>query len=639
MLHGVLGAVLLVGALLALFWPENQLFHLMAANVASMQQWYPRLWWAAFALLTGAVPLGMALWVWTTVLQQPRWADKAVLAAVLTLMMVWGAMQVFGVVHVLMACGLMVLLYLLRRWIVLVWRWGIAPMDAQALVLPIGILLVLAAACRIALVWLTDNSSEPDAACRILIAHIWSKYYLAGGNISHIINPNPDWPPLHFYITGGLLKLGSSFHGVRLFHALVGIGCGMMVYRVALLLTTRPIALLAALVYMTYAASAVVSAQVMSEPLFLFVLLATLHSFLRLHASGERRHLVALIVWINLACLLRYEGWTLCGIYPLLYVLTVRPFRWQHLMLFGFSGVAALFICAMLVQQGFHPMRGIIYSDEQVAYCFTISGKALSVFTNGNRAAWVPLALAAFVWSLWLYRTARSYVAFAAFVALFSLPFLYKNVTFGLFPQYRYLTYYMVLMLVPLAMTAAHALRTTVGLRPFTAMVLIGGLCALSFSGQRFIGRGLLHFPVGFEASLAQVNAIDSGNFIVDHHSGVGVYHWIAASDMPLLLDYEDTYLSQHIDFATMKRVAQTNGTTTKAIRYVVNDYEAEFSTIDMERVRRLLGEPGVNYLVLFPDRPLSRMLHFSASSEQWQGLRFEKLFDQEGYRIYKVVP
>jgi hypothetical protein len=135
------------------------------------------------------------------------------------------------------------------------------------------------------------------------------------------------------------------------------------------------------------------------------------------------------------------------------------------------------------------------------------------------------------------------------------------------------------------------------------------------------------------------VNTIPSGNFYLDHQPGVGAYHWIAATKMPLLLDYEDTYLRQHIDFETMRRVALKNGTTDKAIRFLVNDYESEFGTTDFERFHNLLLMKGDNYVMLVPNKPLSKHLGFTKTQETWRGIRFQQIFHDSGYQIYKVVP
>jgi hypothetical protein len=624
--------------MLALLRPENKFFHLMGADFHAIQSWYPNFPVVVFIGLSSVLPFLFATWIMAVASKSLKIATASS-TSILAFFLAWISVNHLGPVPSIIGFVVSIVGFNGRQKALSAIRWSIKPIAIEAFVKPIGILMLVAVAVRIALVWLTDNSSEPDAACRILIAHIWSEYYLADANISHILNPNPDWPVLHFFFAGSLLKLGASIEIVRLFHAIVGVLASAMLYKVAMHFTTRPIALLAALVYLVYPASAVVSAQVMSEPLFLFVVLGSLHSFLLLHNSGQSKHLIALILWINAACLLRYEGWTLCGIYPLLYVLSVWPFRWQQFLLFGFSGLAALGICGLLVQQGFHPLRGILYSDEQVAYCFSQSGKQLAVFVNGYKAAWVPLAFGAFLGSIFIFRKNSIYVAFLGFVLLFCLPFLYKNITFGLFPQYRYLTYYMVLMMIPLAIVGHYLIQKTIGIRPITMVVLIGGLCALSFSGQRYISTGLMHFPKGFNASIAKVNTIPSGNFYLDHQPGVGAYHWIAATQMPLLLDYEDTYLRQHIDFETMRRVALKNGTTDKAIRFLVNDYESEFGTTDFERFHNLLLMEGDNYVMLVPNKPLSKHLGFTKVQETWRGIHFQQIFHDSGYQIYKVVP
>lgn len=627
---------LVLAAVLAAVWPENKLFHVMQATRADLELWYPRFALLAFVMLRGAVPLLAAFWT-AAVMARFRMLPVPWLWPVLVLSGQLALILVEGLRPALLATTLLLAAFYGRaRWLAIV-DWGMRPANIKVAHLPLMVILILAASVRIALVYLTDNSSEPDAACRILIAHIWSDYYLADGDLTHILNPNADWPPLHFYLSGLLLKAGLSIESVRLFHAMVGVLNGWILFRVARMFSSATVALLVSATYLVYPASMVVSAQIMSEPLFLFTVLGSLHAFLRFRESKATLHLFAMVLWINAAALLRYEGWTLCVIYPVLYLVTARPIKLSHLLTFSLALLAPLVICGLLMAQGFHPLRGILYSDEQVAYCFTQSGRHLSVFLQGYRAAWVPMALGTFIISAIMFRRNGNFRTYAAFVGLFLLPFVLKNATFGLFPQYRYLTYYMVLMMVPMSMLSVLIVEKVLVPRPFALAVLLVPLL-MSVSGGRFVSSGLLHFPRGFEGSLKAVQQLPTGQFHLDHHAGVGVYHWIVETRMPILLDYEDTYLSQHIDFEVMKRVAEQNGTTRKAIRFMVNDYESEFGTTDFERLHRLLADGGENYLVLFPDKPLSKHFRLSGPVEEREGLRFEQVFSENGYLIYRVT-
>ncbi len=87
-----------------------------------------------------------------------------------------------------------------------------------------------------------------------------------------------------------------------------------------------------------------------------------------------------------------------------------------------------------------------------------------------------------------------------------------------------------------------------------------------------------------------------------------------------------------------MKRVAEQRGTDRKAIRFMVNDYESEFGTTDFQRLHRLLANGGDNYLVLFPDKPLALHYRLNAQVEEREGLRFEQVFSENGYLIYRVT-
>lgn len=503
----------------------------------------------------------------------------------------------------------------------------------------IFILLVLSGAVlRIAMIFFTDNSATPDSSCRILISYIWSEYYTILTSWKWFLNPSVDWPPLHFYISGLLLKASSSITFVRICHSLVGIFSSFILFKITQLAMGSSVAFIATICFLFYPASIFIGTQVLSETFFQFFLLCSLYSFIQFQNTDQSKYHFIHIMSINACCLLRYEGWLLPFFYFLISVISNRKLIFRQLFTFAFSCLSCLAVCSLLYLQGFHPLRGILYSDFQVAYTFSQAGKTIFVFINGYKEAWIPLSGLIFSCSFYFFRKNKIMIMINIFTLFFALPFFYKNLTYTLFPQFRYLTHYELLLLIPFCGFWYYFFEKLIGkniLSVITALLVSVGFTVF---GLVYIDFKNTVFPEGYNKTINFVNEkIDAGNFLIDHHGNVATYHWIASTRMPVILDYDDKYYKQFFDFDAIRFSVSQNSEIKKIVKYMVSDSDAEFKQTNYKILEDILVAEKNCYLVLFPDGDLSNHFSFSEQNEKYNGLNFERVFYENDYKIYKV--
>ena len=501
------------------------------------------------------------------------------------------------------------------------------------------LIIILSVYFRIGLVFYTENSSEADASCRVLLSQIYADYYLISGTWDRVLNPMADWLPLHFYISGFILKFTSSIKLVRLIHAISGVITSFFIYKIGETILNKQIALLATIGFLIYPASIYTSIEVMSEPFFLLFLLITVFCFLNTLKSGDLKYYILTILSVNACCLLRYEGWLIPLFLLFISIVYTKSLSKKLVYMFLFSLFSTLTIAFLLYYQGFHPLRGILYSDMQVAYCFSVSGRSINVFVDGYKASWIPFSFIAFIISFFLYRKNKLFFSFVFFSFLFFLPFLYKNFTFTLFPQYRYLVYYEVLFLFPLSFlvsTLFQKVSNNFFISNFCSLLVIIFLSSFSY---REIPTGKFHFPSGYDESINFVNEnVNKGYFILDHHKNVGTYNWIAATKLPILIDYQDDYLKQFIDFNAIRKAANEKLITERAVKFMVNDYESEFKKDKYYTLDTLLNANNNFYVVLFPGGDLNKYFLFSKNEEIKNGRNYKLVFSKDGYIIYSSI-
>lgn len=498
---------------------------------------------------------------------------------------------------------------------------------------PLFVFVAIGVILRVCLVLVTDPGFS-DMYSRLAYSHLLSDYYLPRRSILYTINPSPDWLPLHFYINAFFIIIGCETIHLRLFHAVVGIASSVFVLRLAkdyLSVTNSWVVMLA---YLFYPASCVVSTQVLSEPLFLFSTLGAVSSYLTFYQKRKLKHMVMCSAWLFFGSLLRYEGWLLIGAFTLMNPLFLRPLNVKETVLLMLPWIGPLTVMYVLVQQGFSPMRGVCYSDHEVAITLSNSKVDMSLFLTSYKGGWVLLSVIAFV--LFCVRYSRSEVhrLYMVFLCLFTLPFLIKNLRLEILPQYRYLVLYMPFFLIP----------TTVILQDFWLRVFGSNLLALTaisaslmfcscfgvYSGNLTIPR----YRAGLVSSLSAIESVEQGEFLVDHEENNLNHLWIVESKIPLNMTFVSDSLNKIIDLNAINSVSSVNQST--RISYMVSYQEYLHGNLDTNSLNETLDKSHKDqYLVLFHGGPLYNLFQFHDSIEHYREYHFEKRFEEGDISIY----
>lgn len=632
----------IVSVLLMLFsvlvFPQNSILFHLNATAEVLSEWYPRFNVLMRAVFFGFMPAIFGLWI-IAKMKAHKFSGITSFSGAIAGLIAGGLINYLLNFEFLMyGVSTSLLLYYSRYVLNSFFQW-LNKEENLIWFRAIFIVLIAGAAfLRLYLVFITDNAAHADASCRLLISHLAFDYYLPDGNILFALNPNPDWPPLHFYLNSALLSLGFETTGIRFFHAAIGVWSAIVLYKITRKISSIEVALAVALGYLLYPASAIMSTQVVTAPLFLFTTLQSFSAFQDFYRIQKPRNLNRLIVWLFLGSLLRYEGWLLPGSFIILYGFFIRPMTIKDLLKLCLPFIGPATISSILILQGFHGLRGILYSDFQVAYCFDNAGRTLEVFFEGYKEGWIPFSVLGFIAAAFLFRRDRKIVLLISFAVLFATPFVIKNLTFGIFPQYRYVTYYMSILLIPLLMVVWNIICKNFGRTPISLVVLCCFSVVVSTSGLWLSNLGIPRFPNGFHQSIDAVKQIPEGQFLLDHHAGVHSYNWIAETNLPLAIEYNDNYLNNQasVNFESINRVCQETNNCQKAIKFLVTDYDSEFDKVNTHILDSILLNSTNNYLVLFENRPLDRHFSFRDKSEEYFGQKFEIIFEENGYRIYR---
>ncbi|MCF8464367.1 MAG: glycosyltransferase family 39 protein [Flavobacteriales bacterium] len=633
---GTVATILLLACYFLLF-PNNSLIFLFDASAEVLSEWYPRFNVGIRFALLSFIPTLFALWVASRTASFEMFYSYRILAGLLALVAAGTTSYFLSCIVMMYGISISMFIYYSRH----VFTSIIESLNKEEQLIWVRLFLMLAIAMavlmRLYLVFQSDNAAHPDASCRLLISHLTFNFYLPDQNWLYILNPNPDWPPLHFYLNSVLLSLGLETTGIRLFHALIGVWSAAILYRIAREISCIEVALVVALGYLLYPASVIMSTQVVTEPLFLFTTIQSFRALQVFYGKRKSRNLARLIIWLFLGTMLRYEGWLLPGSFIILYLAYFRPISVKDLFKLCIPFIGPFFISTILILQGFHGLRGILYSDFQVAYCFDHAGRTLKVFVDGYKEGWIPFSILGLITATYVFRRDRKTMMMILFVVLFATPFIVKNISFGIFPQYRYVTYYMSVLLPSLVMVGWNFVSKILGKTPFSIIILSTLVTFFSTFGWWFTELGIPKFPNGFYHSIEVVKKIPKGHFLLDHHFGVHSYNWIAEANLPLAIEYPDNYLDNQasIKFNSINRICNEALDCEKSIKFIVTDYDSEFNQVNQPVLDSIINNSHNNYLVLFENRPLDRHFGFRKKYEEYLEYDFEKVFEQNGYRIY----
>jgi hypothetical protein len=503
------------------------------------------------------------------------------------------------------------------------------------------ILLLLAFSIRLAWFYMTDNTGCGDAAARLNITQIWlySHWYVPRIDYLEILNPSLDWLPLHFYLIGALCYI---FHDLiyapRLFTLFISVISLIPLYRICLIRYGQTAAYIGAAILACYGMHIFLSSLILSESFYIYFLLWSYYFIERYKINqDDRKNILLLAASLFCCCLLRYEAWFFAPL-VILTIPFIKKIRLKNfLILLLLPAIAVCFVMTCEYLQGQHPLRGILYSDFEV--------RQTSLYTGGFDYAtllqsYLPCYILASIFFLIRYIRYgdKSNGLILALYLLPVSPFIYKLLNGTLTPQARYLVIYMAPGIVLIAgfiyqVSVKFKVRTVSLILFITAYIIVANV---SFARQIDQHRDKLKYLPGFEKSAYYFrDSITLSKAYVDYGQDLSGSNWMVYANQ-----YDAIHSASFIDSAA--RVMHVNPQifiqrTYKGVRYRISGHEAEWHTWKKSSFDDLLLDNGISHIVLFPDGPLSRMLHFSKEQEAYQHKHFKRLFSQDGYMIYQI--
>jgi len=645
-------ATLAVVFLLLAFWgvnSEHTLFLVVHSNPERLNQWYPNFGWLMPYWAHVILPFAIGSWTLALTFREKipfRWT-LVVGGMILQLTIIQFCSPQFALlaflVWVLVGYSRKFLtrtiyrivesLYDQKTWFGSIFSWlrseSNLPQARRVFffVVAIGVLL------RVCSIFLVDGTLTGDSSSRLMISRTLVKYYWPDYNILWSINPDADWLPLHFYINAALMAVGAKVVHIRLFHAIIGIFSAAILYRISKQLGSREAAMGATSAYLFYPASIIVCTQTLSEPLFLFTVLLSLYHFQLFCLNRSYSHLIISAIGLSLGALLRYEGWALLPVFPIMYLLFVRPYRPKEVltMLIPFS--VPILIAILLVAQGFHPLRGLNYSDYEVAKGFANPDQPIiDLFMGGYIEGWIPFSLLSLIILTVVKWGDKKVMVFICFLVLFIAPFVYKNLTLTITPQFRYLIYYMTLLLIPLSLVLWKVVKKMFGRNPLSFLTYLSCIVLIAVSGAWAGPMSLPTAPRGFYESIAFVDRLNKGQCVISKQPRSLQYLWLVESDMSMDLNFRSDSLSRMVDFGSIRR------STDNSPKKCVFLEEAVFVEFKVEELDHTLSENRDLYLVLVEESVLDRHFHFRKLTEYYKGQVFYREFENGGYRIYTRI-
>ncbi|MBP6516985.1 MAG: glycosyltransferase family 39 protein [Chitinophagales bacterium] len=505
------------------------------------------------------------------------------------------------------------------------------------------LLLIIVIAFLVRLIWLvyTDNAGYGDAAARLNIAQIWlySFWKIPTINYKEILNPSLDWLPLQFYFTGIVSFLFNDMtYAPRILPLLVAVATLIPLYKICTLKFDRNTATIAIVLLSFYGIHIFVSSLTLSEPYYFFFILWAYYCIEKHIKNGnEKDSFWALGLMLACCCLLRYEAWIFA---PLVIIVlpTIRKMNVKSFLSLALLPTLAVgFIMACEVSQGQHPLRGILFSDFEVA----LSNKFYGApdYTN-LLASYLPLYLIAGLSFLTTTIRKKDYTSAIIFMLylLPIMPFVFKLINGSVTTQARYLALYMIPGIVYIAHFINGIFQRFQWQRFGKITFLLCYLCIANFSLAKQIheNRLKIKYANGFKHSAYFMkDSVARAKAYVDYGEELSNCNWMVYANL-----YDAINTPEFIDSIAKQNHVNADifiQRTIKGARYRITGHEYEWQTWSAENFNHLLENKEITHIVLFPKGMLTKYLHFSKPNETYRNKAFKQLFSEDGYMIYAI--
>ena len=284
-----------------------------------------------------------------------------------------------------------------------------------------------------------DNYFYGDATARLFLSWDWS--------LNPVVFPNPDWLPLHFYLLGSIIKItGDILIAPRILGLVLGSLSVIPFYLISKKLFNPLIAFATALIFCFHGTHILLSIITLSSVPFLFFTLWGLYFLLRYLEKPNFIAVVSLALCLGAAALLRFEGWMLICFLSIAVVKNLKQWKLSLVYLFVVS-LAPLWVMYMTYLEVGNPLRGLIYSDQEVmAYLNIVGTKAVQDIFHTSIAfapgTWL-IGIAGMVFCF----TQKKNRGYVLLLGAISIIVYNKLLNQSLLPEFRYFITLSVLML------------------------------------------------------------------------------------------------------------------------------------------------------------------------------------------------
>ncbi len=175
------------------------------------------------------------------------------------------------------------------------------------------------------IVFLQNGNHAADGMYRVMLAENWLKapYFITGDL----------WPPLHLYMTAfATMVLGDPLVSTRLVSLIFGVLIIFPYYYLVKMLFSKSIAMISTLILAVLSIHVQYSTYTMSEIPFAFFLIISLLFLFRFKESANKNmtNLIISAVFLNMACMTRYEGWLFIPLMAFLIIVENRFIKREY---------------------------------------------------------------------------------------------------------------------------------------------------------------------------------------------------------------------------------------------------------------------------------------------------------------------
>lgn len=504
----------------------------------------------------------------------------------------------------------------------------------------VGILFIIALIIRLAIFFNTGEHNA-DGMHRKILTINWLKdpYFIIGGL----------WPPLHFYLMAfATWLLKGDFIATKLISLISGTLVVFPYYYLVKLLFDKKIAVASTLILAFLGLHIQYSTLSMSEVPFIFFLVTSLYFFFRFKKVTENRYanLIMSAIFINLASMIRYEGWLFVPLLAILILVTDIKNIKRNLSLGDSRDILIHFIIFLIIALIFpifwmignyniygDPFYGQSWSDNYI--------KTNMVINQDSQYHNPPLIKRLVAWPGVIYHKLniisifailgliislykKRYLEFLTIFIILMLIFTYKIVNFTMTSQARQMIMPIV-FLIPYFMVGLDSIIRQKNLSKYV-------------NGNIIVSGILIFFAITSLYTVVEDKQYVTPNYVLD------VSNWLKDNlkqNETVLLD-EYNWWGLHILYLSGLNTTFTEDylTTFEYTTDQIKIVSGGGKKIDEFNIVSYLENYRPTYIIYSPNGKLGNLLNFSSNCkyEKYNDYSFECIYSTKNYNIYKLI-